>query len=155
MKGIQHAEGDIVRVPVSEELSFLFVIARKKGSVLLGYFFPLDQSGRMEQQLAALRPSHARFIFRFGDLAIKSGEWPILGRIENWERKFWPGPVFSDIHAGEKATTRLMTFADSDPSKIETIQYVPGRRAGFQSTLFGCDALIFHFRRILADQLAK
>ena len=31
---------------------------------------------------------------RFGDLSLKQGDWPLIGKDANWDRDKWPVPIF-------------------------------------------------------------
>jgi hypothetical protein len=62
---------------------------------VIGYFFqerftevPLLDSLRSLEARDAVR------VMRFGDLGLVKGQWPVLGRRDDWSAEEWPMPVF-------------------------------------------------------------
>lgn len=45
-----------------------------------------------------LSPQKAILVAKFGDHGLHIGKWPVIGRIENWDRSVWKLPKFSREH---------------------------------------------------------
>jgi hypothetical protein len=61
----------------------------------LGYFFgPLLRGLPRMDQLTHLRPEQAIFVRQFLSAQLEDGEWPLLGRLSDWDSKQWPVPRF-------------------------------------------------------------
>jgi hypothetical protein len=70
-------------------------IARRGTSETLGYFFgPRRPEPPGLADLASLSADWADHVGRFSDLAIKSGDWPVLGGHDDFDRVAWPVPDF-------------------------------------------------------------
>jgi Immunity protein 26 len=48
-------------------------------------------------ELKNLRASDAILVRQFGDLGLLEGEWPVIGRLENWRMEDWPLPDFGHV----------------------------------------------------------
>lgn len=59
------------------------------------YFFAprLERAPRIEDA-QGLRAEDYFWIIRSSDLALRDGNWPIIGRINDWDRTAWPVPKF-------------------------------------------------------------
>jgi Immunity protein 26 len=96
MDKVKYREGDWFAVPLRNGGFAVGLIARANpGGVLLGYFFgPLRPEVPALKDVASLRPSDALLIRKFGHLGIVEGKWPLLGRLDGWDRRDWLTPVF-------------------------------------------------------------
>lgn len=112
---VKYREGDIFGVPLRRGGFSLGVVARapRRKHVLLGYFFPCRYTDR-PLVLPELRPSEAVRKYRFGDLSLLNGDWPIWGHVEGFARAEWPHPMFI---RRDPLTMRawLVFYADDDP----------------------------------------
>jgi hypothetical protein len=140
---LPYREGDWFQVPLRNGGVGVGLVARSgpRGKVLLGYFFgPRREEGPELSQLAGLRPEDAALVARFGDLGLIRGEWPILGRLDSWDRGHWPAPKFART---EEVSGRVweVEYADDDPNRVvaERPLAEPGGRPRDQ--LFGAGAV--------------
>lgn len=116
-KRCKYREGDWFAVPLRSGGYAVGVVARTKGAGVLGYFFgPRWAAAPAPQALATLRPDASILISVFGDLGLINGEWPIIGRLENWDRNEWPMPVFARVDSLDPGKCLRITYADDDPN---------------------------------------
>lgn len=120
MNEINYSEGSVFLVPLRDGGYARGVVARMapEGKVLLGYFFGPRLASTRDGTLDGLVPGEAILCIRFGDLGLINGEWPIVGKIPNWERSKWPMPMFvrrDDL--SRKAW--LVRYSNDDPNEIE------------------------------------
>jgi hypothetical protein len=118
MKKLPYREGDVFAVPLRNGGFSLGVVARSpgRGKVLLGYFFGEKfPSPPRPSDLPPLLPENALKAVKFGDLSLMTGEWPVVGHLQNWDRDNWPMPKF--IRRAPFTSARLVSYADDDPSK--------------------------------------
>jgi hypothetical protein len=138
MKKLTYQEGDIFAVPLRDGGYSVGVVARspKKGKVLLGYFFRARfPSVPKPSDLPVLLPENAIKVAKFGDLSLMTGEWPVLGHLENWDRDDWPMPKFIRRDPlGKRA--RLVSYADNDPN-----QEIAEEPCSFEATGYEADTL--------------
>ena len=114
-----YGEGDWFAVPLREGGFAAGVVARANPkAALLGYFFgPRRPETPGLEDVANLRPGDAVLVGRFGHLGIAQGKWPILGRLDGWDRTKWPMPVF--VRYEELTGRCLHVFYDADdPGKL-------------------------------------
>jgi hypothetical protein len=125
---VNHGEGDWFAVPLRDGSYAAGLIARANPrGVLLGYFFgPRRSEIPQLNDVTGLRPNDAVLVGMFGDLAIIQGNWPLLGRLDDWERRDWPTPVFVRY---EELTGRSfhVFYDDHDPNRVlREDQVAPG-----------------------------
>jgi hypothetical protein len=115
----KYREGDWFAVPLGDGGYATGLVARENPEgVLLGYF-----SGPRRSQLPTLadimtlEPNSAVLVGKFGHLGLKQGKWPILGRLDSWNRLHWPMPVFVRY---EELTGRSFSvvYDDDDPTRL-------------------------------------
>ena len=96
MSKVKYREGDWFAVPLRDGGYAVGLIARANiQGVLLGYFFgPQRSTVPRVEEVGNLRPEDAVLTRIFGDLGIRTGKWPLLGRLDGWNRQDWPTPVF-------------------------------------------------------------
>jgi len=118
MKKVNVKEGDWVAVPLRADGFGVGLVARKgRRGVLFGYFFGLKFDKPPELDVVrTLGPEMSAFCRRFGDLGIRCGAWPILGRLHAWDRSVWPMPEFGRI---DEATGLAWSvrYPNEDPSE--------------------------------------
>ncbi len=124
---LNYAEGDWFAVTLKDVGYAVGVVARSDGTGLnLGYFFgPRYHEVPTTADVAALDPSDAILVGRFGDLQLIRGEWPIIGRAANWDRTQWPMPVFFR-QPPLTGVDFLVYYDDDDPSERIRIERVDG-----------------------------
>jgi hypothetical protein len=88
-----------------------------EGKVLLGYFFGPRLASTIEAALDDLDPANAILHVRFGDLGLINGEWPVVGKVPNWDRSKWLMPDFVRRDDLSKKAW-LVRYADDDPNRI-------------------------------------
>jgi hypothetical protein len=132
---VRYREGDWFAVSLLDSGFAAGLIARvnPKGA-LLGYFFgPRRREMPRLHDVSGLRPGDALLVRKFGHLGIVHGTWPLLGRLDSWERQDWPTPVFLRY---EELTGRSfhVFYDDKDPNKVlrEKQGRARGSRAGTQ-----------------------
>lgn len=116
----KYEEGTWFLVPLYGCVFSAGVVARVSMSskgVLLGYFF---QNVYMRppglDELCDLSPEEACEALIFGDMGLKKGEWPILGRCDAWSSEDWHMPKF--MRAEPISGRRYEVFYDTnDPAK--------------------------------------
>ena len=94
--------GTWVAIPLPEAgYTIGIIVGGDSGSgVLLGYFFPeLFSKPPALQNLKNKTAAGAVLIAWFGDLGIRQGRWPILGKEKSFERQDWPVPSFGRVDA--------------------------------------------------------
>jgi Immunity protein 26 len=96
MAKVKYLEGDWFAVPLLDGGFGVGVIARANPkAALLDYFFGLPRAEIPTlSDVADLKPGDAVLIRKFGHLGIVQGRWPLMGRIDGWDRQEWPTPVF-------------------------------------------------------------
>ena len=89
MAKVKYGEGDWFAVPLIDGGFAVGLIARANPSgVLLGYFFgPQRSEVPAVEGIAGLRPGDAVLVRKFGHLGIVQGKWPLLGRLDGWDRR--------------------------------------------------------------------
>jgi hypothetical protein len=137
--------GDWFAVPLRNGGFGVGLIARGKKSLLVGYFFgPKQVTVPTLSDVVALSAADAILLARFGDLGLRQGVWPLLGRNESWDVKQWPMPVFVRY---EVLTGRSFNvfYDETDPN------FPPGvAEQAPSSDLFGYGALEKRLTRLLA-----
>ena len=122
-----YGEGDWFAVPLREGGFAVGVIARAmphKEGILLGYFFgPRRDDVPTLDELKSLSASDAVLVDRFGQLGLVRGTWPLLGRIDGWDRGAWPTPAFGRF---EELTGRAfkVIYDDANPNRLVREQQV-------------------------------
>ncbi|SRR6266404_3722973 len=117
MTKLPYHEGDAFAVPLRDSRYALGVIARMPatGKILVGYFFKeVFQVPPAPGDLPVLNPHDAIKIFRFGDLRLNNGTWPIITPVACWRRQEWPIPKFMREDPLRKRAW-LISYSDADP----------------------------------------
>lgn len=149
-----YSEGDWFAVPLRDGGFAVGVIARampRKEGVLLGYFFrPRRIVPPALEALSGLSASDAVMVEIFGDLGIINGEWPLLGRMNGWDRAAWPTPEFGRF---EELTGRAfkVVYDNENPNRvIREEQIDPSELAGLpKDGLSGAGAVERTLTRLL------
>ncbi|MBA4387844.1 MAG: hypothetical protein C0404_07675 [Verrucomicrobia bacterium] len=150
---LPYSEGAIFLVPLRKGGYARGVIARasSEGKVLLGYFFGPRLSSAAITKSADLDPSKALLRVRFGDLGLMNGEWPIRGRIHNWNRTQWPMPDFVRTDPLMKKKPVLVRYSDDDPSRIEVESPVIDDAGLGTDSMAGYGAVELRLTKLLCD----
>jgi hypothetical protein len=119
MAKVYYREGAWFAVPLREGGYAVGVVARANPkAALLGYFFgPKRDNVPSLDDVAHLKPADAVLVGKFGHIGLTQGNWPILGRLEDWDRDEWSMPVFVRY---EELTGRSfhVFYDDNDPNKL-------------------------------------
>lgn len=128
MAKVSYREGDWFAVPLREGGYAVGVVARANPkAALLGYFFgPRHSDVPTLADVEDLKPRDAVLVGKFGHLGLTGGTWPILGRLDGWDRDEWPMPVF--VRYEELTGRSFHVFYDGDdPAKLlREEQIAPG-----------------------------
>ncbi len=117
-KKLPYKEGDWFGVPLADGGYAVGLIARSRrgGKALFGYFFgPRRSQLPSLTDIRDLTPADAILIGKFGDLGLYTGEWPIIGHSEPWERKAWPMPPLIRVDEFSGKTWKV-EYSEDDPS---------------------------------------
>jgi hypothetical protein len=119
MTKVKYREGDWFVVPLRAGGFGVGLVARANpGGVLLGYFFgPVRSEVPALNDVADLKPGDAVLIGKFGHLGIVQGKWPLLGRLDSWDRRLWPTPVFVRYEELTGRSFRVF-YDDDDPNSV-------------------------------------
>jgi hypothetical protein len=94
------------------------IVRASRNGVLLGYFFgPRRAEVPALDQLTALTPTDAVLVRRFGHMGLAQRKWPILGRLDGWDRREWPVPAFVRYEELSGRSFRVI-YDDDDPNKL-------------------------------------
>jgi hypothetical protein len=129
MVKMNYREGDWFAVPLRDDGFAVGVVARANPkAALLGYFFgPRLSEVPTLEEVGDLRPADAVLVAKFGHLGLTGGTWPVIGRIENWDRTAWPMPVFVRYEELSGRSFKVF-YDDDDPNKlIREEQVSPGK----------------------------
>lgn len=135
---LPYREGTWFLVPLKTGKFALGLITRttSEGKVILGYFFGPAVSEKPEaSRIHNCYAQSAIAIYRFGDLSLLKGDWPIIGTHEHWDRSQWPMPAFVRSDELSKKAYRVI-YSDNDPNLVESETPIP-----FGSTHEGRDAV--------------
>lgn len=152
-KKIDYKEGDWFAVPLKNGYA-VGNIARmsKKGKVLFGYFFgPIRKEIPSLQEIKDLKADHALEKYRFGDLYLYNGDWPIIGSPEKWKRDEWPIPGFYRKDFLQENHYRRVVYSDTDPNHEILEESVPFKMVKDlpKDSLMGADAVVIHLEEKL------
>lgn len=103
---------------------------------------PSTTSHLLSRKRKQLRSSDAVMVRKFGHLGLKQGKWPILGRLEDWDRREWPMPVLVRCEELTGRPFRAL-YDDNDPNKLLREEQVqPGEaEQGAKDGLLGAGAV--------------
>ena len=150
---VRFGEGDWFGLPVKGGGWALGVIARRRprSPVLLGYFFgPRRPEPPVLADVEGLTAEDAAFVCIFGYQGLKNEEWPVLGKLDDWDRDAWPMPVFI---RRPKLTNRILRiyYDPDDPNKeIRNQPALPGEPVdGPESGTYGSGAVSIKLGKLL------
>jgi hypothetical protein len=129
MARVQYRAGDCYAVPLRGGGFAVGVVARAKDPVLFGYFFgPRHSKVPDLTECQRLAPADAILIGPFGHLGIVNGTWPLIGRLDDWDRATWPMPP---LIRNEELTGRsfLVWHDDNDPIRVIREDLIPPGQA--------------------------
>lgn len=125
-----YEEGDLFGVPLEDWGFGVGLIARRKpgrgNHEMFAYFwghrFPEPPK---PYDLLDITPRTAIAEWKFGDLGIIEGHWPILGTLPGFRREEWPLPTFGFVMPkSPSGTAYLRIYDDTDPAILLEEQLV-------------------------------
>lgn len=121
MRKLPYIEGSVFLVPLRNGGYARGVVARASpsGRGVMGYFFGPRLLDTASVSCDDLNPGSAVLRIIFGDLGLINGEWPVLGRVVNWNRSEWSMPDFLRRDLLGRMNPVLVRYADDDPNRIE------------------------------------
>lgn len=141
-KKISYKQGDWFAVPLESGGFAAGMIARRKRSIIVGYFFGWKwQTPPTLAEVERLRPKDAILVAQCGDLGLHRGTWPVIGS-SSYDTAGWPLPQFVR-HDSVSGKLSLITYADDDPSReISSTQVTEERSRSFpEDGVFGYAAI--------------
>ncbi|MHC6219915.1 hypothetical protein [Arthrobacter sp. MMS24-S77] len=123
MARLRLTEGTIFEVPTNKGDVVGVVSRMGRGNAMIGYFFPPGIL-ELEPGYAALNPTDAIAVLRFGPLGFKMDGWPLVGIIPDWQRDKWNMTTFKTQQTGIPGYL-LNEYDDNDISKIVRTERVP------------------------------
>ncbi|MET8462432.1 Imm26 family immunity protein [Micromonospora zamorensis] len=116
MKRRDIEEGMVFAVPLRFGANALALVTRHgRSAVTVGYFFG-PALVAVPEEPPSLQPGKAVLIARFGDIPLVNGEWPLVGRLPDWDRMMWPS---SEFYRGDiRARGFVVLYDDEDPNKV-------------------------------------
>lgn len=148
---LPYEEGSVFLVPVRDGGFARGVVARvgNHGMVVFGYFFgPVLQSAN-GATTADLCAANALLCLRFGDLGLINGEWPICGKVPNWDRLMWPMPDFVRRDPLGRLKSVLVRYSDDDPMRVELEHPIDDDNGLAPDSLSGYGAVEIKLRKLL------
>lgn len=122
---VKYAEGDVFAVRLEHGGYGLCVVARRHGSIILGYFFGprYAEVPNLDSVIETLDPKNAILRAKCGAYDIFEGNWPKVGAFRPWDRANWPIPMFrsTSILRGQ---TAAVTYGDknlTDPIIVDGV----------------------------------
>jgi Immunity protein 26 len=116
---VKYREGDRFAVPLRDGGSEVGLIVRANPkAALLGYFFgPARPEVPALDDVASLEPGDGVLVRKLGYLGTVQGKWPLLGRVDGWDRRVWPMPVFVR-HKELTGRSFRVFYDDDDPNRV-------------------------------------
>ena len=112
----KYREGDWFAVPLGDGDYAPGLAARvaPKTKGVLGYLF----ARRFAQvptlsEIQNFTPNESARVRLFGDLGLYGGEWPLVGRLPNWDRTLWPIPPLALIRPHAQSYIRVERGPDN------------------------------------------
>jgi hypothetical protein len=94
MEKSAYHEGDLFSVPVENAESIVGLIVRVNKNKILAYFF---RTATDASSTKGFEKDKVLLIKLCSTLGLDKHEWNIIGRLENWNIKDWPVPVFKRV----------------------------------------------------------
>jgi hypothetical protein len=134
---LKYSEGDLFAVTLRDGRYGMGLIARmpKAGKIVLGYFFDQACEELPTHSMASKAATSRRVakIWRFGDLRLHKGDWPVLGPLEGFDRSDWPMPSF--VRRFEDMAW-VVNYSEDDPlTVLEEIRSDPETGRHLESDL--------------------
>lgn len=117
---LPHREGTWFAVPLLAGGYGVGVVTRMapRARMVVAYLFNqrYDSLPPLED-MARHRPKAAIKRLQIGDSRLRSGQWPILGELPDWDRSDWPMPKFLRHDESTQRAWRT-SYSDTDPSVL-------------------------------------
>lgn len=84
-------EGDFFLVPLRDDCYGLGLAAQVlRSEITLGFFFhEMKKDAPSLQDLTTLSVKDTILVRKFGDIHLRNGSWPVIGKHPNWNRSAW------------------------------------------------------------------
>jgi len=123
---LSYDEGSIFTVKLRGDSIVIGIVSRKShGSpgIVLSYFFLAATTDPYHEACQVERSSAILYI-RVGDSQLINGNWPIIGRLPNWNRRCWPVPDFCRRNP-ILGTTYRVRLSDDNIEEVESEEAAP------------------------------
>lgn len=128
-------------------------------NLILAHFFPhVPRQRPGDFRLPKMSVQDAVFVCRVSDLALRDGDWPVIGSLPDFSREFWPMPQFHtpDHRLGEQV--RIDIYYEHDPGHLKrsTIAVAPtAARQLPDGATFGVGLAVERLVKILEPQALR
>ncbi len=111
----KYAGGDLFNINLGNKGNFLGLLTRRKGrtKLLAGYFWSYNNTLNLGTTLS---PKDAILFAKFSGLGFEIGEWKLLGKYQQWDKKEWPFPKL--VRYDELSGSHLGISYDDDFNEI-------------------------------------
>lgn len=116
------SEGDCFLVPLGMDEYALGLVARRRSrqirSTIYACFFNKILHHEPEAYELLSLDNEVVLRCRLGDGYIRTGEWPLIGRLPGWERSNWVMPDFGRMDILNSRLCWQVSYSDEDPAKV-------------------------------------
>lgn len=150
MRDGRYSEGTVFNVPLKGGGYARGVIAREARDILFGYFFG-PRLPDEEFEIRGFRPEVAVLTTRFSPFGLISGEWKVIGQIQEWNRELWPLPDFVRYDPLGMRKPRLIRYSEADLAHSEVLGIVEEDVSLSINSLSSSGAVEIKLAKILDD----
>lgn len=149
-----YGEGDWFGVPLGDGRYVLGRISRHSSGIVFGYFFaPALHAVPSLHDALGKRAEDSFLQMRFSHLAIRDGEWPVVGGAGAFDRSAWPLLEFENrlVVEGRPDVLYAVQLDEATVSRELSVRKVDLTEAGRRpdQALFGAAAAVTHLRSVL------
>jgi hypothetical protein len=150
---VKFQEGDVFAVPLDEGGYILGIIVRNNKIAPLGYFFKKVYPEVPDNCELDLSKDSLLTAVVFGVIGLARGEWPIIGRVEGFQRKDWPVPLFQKEML-DSVGSYAVEYSDDDFTNPVGVHRLPEEEVAKLPPvgLFGYQALISYVSMLLKEE---
>lgn len=119
MKKIKVFEGHLFIVPLNDKEFCIGLVTRYYRRRMLAYFFkPKWYKIPTLEEVEPIKEENTILIAKAGAEPIIDGEWPIIGKLSNWDKEKWSVPTLYTLSVGTP-NAYLVYTNDKDPFLID------------------------------------